>query len=95
MHIPVHEDRDCVDGERPHHANDVALKEDSPATSGILLSESIHHALVLEFTELVRLHEGLNIVKWIVKHPVEGASDTTSNEWNVEGYVVRVAAYWS
>lgn len=87
LHSPVSNNGSSIDWERSHHTNQVSLEESSHSMGFVTVPETLHHRLVFWISEIVSLHQGLYVVKRIVKCPVHGSSDTSCDEWYVNGYV--------
>ena len=87
LHEAVDGDGGGVDGDGPHHADHVSLEEGAPSVLFVLVAEALGHALVLELSEFVRLHEGLHVIEGIVEHPIAGSSNTTGDDGDVDGNV--------
>lgn len=95
LHRPIDSYSHCIYRERSHHADYISLEKGINTACRVLLPKCLHHALILELSELVRLHQSLHIVKRIVEHPIRGTTNTTSDKGHIEGYIVGITAYWS
>ena len=95
LHDSVSDHCRCVHRERSHHANHIPLKKDTPSTNSVLVPKHRHHCRVLVVSELVRLHQGLDIVEGVVEPPVANASNSSSNERDVDGDLVGVDVWRS
>ena len=92
MHEAIGGDGCGVDGERSHHADQVALEESAWASQLVLLAEALPHALVPEVSELVRLHQRLHVVEGVVEDPVTCSAHSSGDHRHVDGHVALVAA---
>lgn len=81
----------CIHREGPHHANHISFVERFPASESVLLLKAGSHVRVFQFPKLVRLHQSLDVVKGIVKHPVHGASQASGNEGYINRHLVVVS----
>lgn len=90
LHKSVNCNCSCVHRERSHHAYHVSFKECLPSSQSVLFFEATHHSWILEFSKSVSLHQSLDIVKWIVKYPIHGSTDTSSDQGHVNRNVVFI-----
>lgn len=90
LHYSVSDHRCSVNGERPHHADDVTFKKDLPAVSFILVTEALRHSFILKLPEFIRLHQSFYVVKRVVEHPIHCSSNAACQEWHIEGKVLLI-----
>ena len=90
LHEPVCEHESGVHWEGSHHTDKVALVECTDSVGGILFLEAVQHRSVLEISELVRLHQSLDVVEWVIENPVENTSNTSSQKRHVHGQIFFV-----
>lgn len=70
MHEAVDGDGDSIGGEGSQHTDEVSLVESSPSSLLELVAEALHHRLVFEVGQIVRLHQGLDVIEGVVEDPI-------------------------
>lgn len=92
LHKSVSCDGSSVNWERTHHADQITFKKSLPSTKSVLLFEATPHGWIPELPKLVRLHQGLDIVKGIVEHPIHRSTHSSGDHRHINRDIVSICS---